>query len=364
MTWIDTTQVPAGDRMGPIATRINTDLAEFCELLGEADHAQEWLADGSPSVVQWLNARFGIEEYFGRRLWRLAKRLRDLPELSKRFAAGELSLDAVDLLSEVATADNELDLIEQAAGRDLSDIGRIASRTKPPTREEAAAARSSEWMSTQWDLHHRQMRFAGELSGLQAQVVEDRLVEGAKAIPKNPETKSYDDWTKWMADSLFEVCATGGGEMRRPTTVVHVDLDALIDPAGTAVSELSGGPVISNETSRMLGCDSAVEVAIESGDKPIGIGRKSRRIPGWLRRQVEHRDHHCQFPGCGRTAFLQVHHLEHWADGGRTDFESLVLLCWWHHIFIHEQGWHITRDAKGRFVFRKPDWASYPPRPT
>lgn len=364
MSWIDVSQSPAGDRMAPIANRINSSYAEFCELLSEADGSQEWLADGSPNVVQWLNARFGIEESFGRRLWRVARRLRDLPELEKRFATGELSLDAVDLLSEVATPDNELDLIEQAAGRDLADIGRIASRAKPVTREESAAVRSSEWMSTQWDLHHRKMRFAGELSGLQAQVVEDRLVDGAKAIPKNPETDSYDDWSKRMADSLFEVCATADGEANTPTTVVHVDLDALIDPAGSGVSELSVGPVISNETARMLGCDSAVEVAIESDGNPIGIGRKSRKIPGWLRRQVEYRDHHCQFPGCGRTVFLQVHHLEHWANGGSTDFDSLVLLCWWHHIFIHEKGWHISRAGDGRFVFRKPDWTPYPPRPT
>lgn len=120
MTWIDASQIPAGDRMAPIANRINSSYAEFCELLSEADGSQEWLADGSPNVVQWLNARFGIEESFGRRLWRVARRLRDLPELEKRFATGELSLDAVDLLSEVATPDNELDLIEHAAGRDLA----------------------------------------------------------------------------------------------------------------------------------------------------------------------------------------------------------------------------------------------------
>ncbi len=108
------------------------------------------------------------------------------------------------------------------------------------------------------------------------------MVDGAKAIPKNPETDSYDDWSKRMADSLFEVCATADGEANTPTTVVHVDLDALIDPAGSGVSELFVGPVISNETARMLGCDSAVEVAIESDGNPIGIGRRSRKIPGWL----------------------------------------------------------------------------------
>lgn len=366
MSWIDASQIPAGDRMAPLAARINSDYAAFCELLVEADRGQEWLADGSPSVVQWLNARFGIQESFARRLSRLARRLQDLPELSKRFAAGELSLDAVELLSEVATSDTELDLIEQANGRDLHDVARLASRKKPPSIEESAEARSSEWLSTQWDLRGQKLRVAGELTGLGAKIVEDRLVEGAKQIPKNLETGDYDAWDKRMADSLIETCATSSdGQTPVPTMVIHSELDALTEPGSQGVSEISGGPVIANELARVLGCDSAVETAIESDGTPIGIGRKSRKVPGWLRRLVEARDHHCRAPGCGRTVFLQVHHIEHWVGGeGPTDLNNLILLCWWHHLFIHENGWHITRDPDGAFVFRRPDWTPYPPRPT
>ena len=359
MSWIDAAQLPAGDRMTPIAAGINRGYAEFCELLSEADRGQEWLADGSPTIVPWMAARFGIEESFGRRLARLAQRLEDLPELRKRFGAGELSLDAVELLSEVARPETEHALIEDALGRDLHDVGRIVSRAKPPTIEQSADDRATEWVSTQWNLHHRRMRVGGQLAGVGAQYVEDRLVEGAKRIPRNPETGQYDDWNKRMADSLVETCATSSGELPTPTMVVHTELEALRD--GEGISEISGGPVISNEIARMLGCDAEVEAVVERDGKPIGIGRKSRRIPGWLRRQVENRDHHCQFPGCGRTAFLQIHHIEHWADGGRTDFDSLVLLCWWHHIFIHEKGWHITCGPGDGFRFRRPDWTPYPP---
>jgi Domain of unknown function (DUF222) len=364
MSWTQITQTSAGDRMGPIAARINAEYAEFCRLLVEADRGQEWLADGSPNVAQWLTARFGFDEKSGRRISRLAKRLEDLPELAKRFSAGELSFDAVDLLSEVATPETESELIEQAKGRDLHDIGRLASRAKPPTRQESAHERENHWVSTQWDLHHRRMRLAGEMTGYEAQVVEDRIVEVAKTIPKNLETGKYDNWDKRMADSLFEICATAGGESPVPTTVVHAELDAIANPDGPGVSEIEGGPVISNEMARALGCDSAIEMAIENDGKPIGIGRKSRKIPGWLRRQVMQRDHHCQAPGCGRTVFLQIHHIEHWGDLGETEYDRLIVLCWWHHIFIHENGWHITRDPDGRFVFRKPDWTPYPPRPT
>jgi hypothetical protein len=365
MSWIDTSQIPAGERMGEVASRINSELARFCELLVEADRTQEWLADGSPTPQQWLTARFGLDPAYGRRLFRIARRLEELPELRKRFAAGELSLDAVDVLSEVATSETELDLLEEADGKDIHDLARLASRRKPPTREESAASRDAEWISTQWDLHRRKMRLAGELAGMDAQIVEDRLVEKARTMPKNPETGEYDDWSKRMANALVETCATDPeGTASVPTLVVHTDVSVLGGPAGDGVSEISTGPVISNELARMLGCDSALEMAIERDGRPIGVGHKTRSIPAWLRRQVEHRDHHCRFPGCGRTAFLQVHHRLDWALGGATDLDNLVLLCWWHHIFMHDKGWHITRDVDGHFVFRKPDWSPYPPRPT
>lgn len=351
--------------MDEVAARINRDLASFCDLLAVADRAQEWLADGSPSAQQWLTARFGMDPRHGRRLVRLAHRLEDLPELRKRFGVGDLSLDEVDMLAEVATPETELDLIERADGRDLHDISRLASRARPPTREQAADRRKTEWLSTQWDLHRRKMAIRGELSGVHGHIVEERLVTGAKTMPKNLETGQYEEWDKRMADSLVELCATDSdGETPIPTLVVNTEASALENPDGLALAEISRGPVISNELARMLGCDSEVEPVITLDGRPIGIGRKSRKIPGWLRRQVTARDHHCQAPGCGRTVFLQIHHRQAWSDGGGTDLENLVLLCWWHHIFIHEKGWHITRGPDGRFVFRKPDWTPYPPPPT
>ncbi|HXV71914.1 MAG TPA: DUF222 domain-containing protein [Acidimicrobiia bacterium] len=165
-----------------------------------------------------------------------------------------------------------------------------------------------------------------------------------------------------MADALVEVWATSDGSFPLPTTVVHTDASALADN-GHGVSEVESGPVISGEMARMLSCDSDVEMVFEENGRPIGIGRQSRKVPGWLRRQVVGRDHHCRFPGCGKTTFIQVHHRRPWSEGGATHLDNLVVRCWWHHIFIHEKRWHITRDSGGRFVFRKPDSTPYPPRP-
>ncbi|MCZ6738996.1 MAG: HNH endonuclease, partial [Actinobacteria bacterium] len=44
-----------------------------------------------------------------------------------------------------------------------------------------------------------------------------------------------------------------------------------------------------------------------------------------------------------------------------TDLDNLILLCGFHHRFVHEHGWHITRKPGDKMVFRRPDWTPYPP---
>ena len=45
------------------------------------------------------------------------------------------------------------------------------------------------------------------------------------------------------------------------------------------------------------------------------------------------------------------HHVKHWADGGRTALDNLVLLCRRHHLAVHEGGFRVTVDAAGGVQF-------------
>jgi hypothetical protein len=53
---------------------------------------------------------------------------------------------------------------------------------------------------------------------------------------------------------------------------------------------------------------------------------------------------------------LHAHHRVHFADGGATDLDNLVLLCTRHHRFVHEGRWRICqRDPVSPFEFVRPD---------
>ena len=68
------------------------------------------------------------------------------------------------------------------------------------------------------------------------------------------------------------------------------------------------------------------------------------------------RDHGmCQFTGCHQTRHLKAHHLIHWADGGPTDLDNLILLCQFHHTAVHE-GQLTIRRTRPRPSTDDPTW--------
>ena len=154
--------------------------------------------------------------------------------------------------------------------------------------------------------------------------------------------------------------------VERARLVVHVDAATLTTDAHGR-SELEDGPVISTETARRLGCDADVVAQVEQDGLPLSVGRKRRTVPPALRRLLEARDGDtCCFPGCERRRHLQAHHRRHWADGGETSLDNLVLLCFHHHRFLHEGGYTIEGDPQGGLRFRNRHGVlspNAPPRP-
>jgi hypothetical protein len=206
-------------------------------------------------------------------------------------------------------------------------------------------------------------RLHARLPGAELHLVENAIRSRADRIPPNPETDRFDPYPVRLADGLVEVCTTTGDQTSRSVQItVHADLEALTtEPTTTGVAELEAGPVIASETARRLACDAIVETAVYDDCRVLGVGRRTRLIPGWLRRQLWYRDGGCRFPGCDRRGWVHGHHIQHWADGGPTDLTNLVLLCGYHHRFLHEHRWAIHGDPNQTLTFHKPDHTIYPP---
>jgi len=86
----------------------------------------------------------------------------------------------------------------------------------------------------------------------------------------------------------------------------------------------------------------------------LDVGRRTRTIPTPIRRGLTARDARCSFPGCTARR-CDAHHITHWADGGATSLDNLMLLCRRHHTLVHEGRIAIERDACERPRFVRPD---------
>ena len=92
---------------------------------------------------------------------------------------------------------------------------------------------------------------------------------------------------------------------------------------------------------------------LEDGQgKVLNVGRKTRVIPTAVRRAHKARDGCCQYPGCSQSRYVEGHDIIHWADGGETKLDNLVLICTRHHRLVHEFGYRISKTPIG-FEFVK-----------
>ena len=128
---------------------------------------------------------------------------------------------------------------------------------------------------------------------------------------------------------------------------------------GAAGGSSEGVPVMSDATARELCCDPALRtVVLDSLGNPVDLGRRTRLVPPGLRRALLVRDGGCTFPGCDAPpSWCDLHHVQHWADGGSTSAENLVSLCRHHHGVSHRSGWTMRPDPvrPQRFVWHRPD---------
>jgi HNH endonuclease/Domain of unknown function (DUF222) len=107
---------------------------------------------------------------------------------------------------------------------------------------------------------------------------------------------------------------------------------------------------------RRIGCDAGISrVITDPASVPLDVGRESRTVTAGQWAALVARDRGCAFPGCTRPSeWCIAHHIVHWADGGRTDLDNLVLLCGYHHRVVHHGGWQVIMAADRRPQFLPP----------
>jgi hypothetical protein len=135
-------------------------------------------------------------------------------------------------------------------------------------------------------------------------------------------------------------------------------------PADPARCHVEDGPAVSVATAQMLTCTAVLSWMRHDHDGTLLDAGRRRRKPGAaLRRAARERDHcRCRYPGC-ESRRVDLHHIQHWINGGRTCLENLLSLCRYHHMLVHDRGYLIAARPGGDVTFCRPDGTAISPSP-
>jgi hypothetical protein len=332
--------------LATLAAHLYAGTCRWLELLGELDRRGTWAEEGPGSCAAWVAWRCGLTPRAAREHVRVARRLSELPGTRAAFARGEVSYAKVRALTRVATVESEEELLDLARVLTAAELERTLRCYRRLSMTEAREQLENVFLSVSWsadgslELHGRLAPEDGALllRALEAQRDASWKQGRGSAEPRPRRQVSNAEALVAVCDASLEQRAEGRSGAERYQIVVHADETTLTDD-GDGDCELEDGSALAAETARRLACDAAL----------VRNGHRSRTIPGSLRRALRRRDRGCCFPGCENRRFLDAHHIEHWAKGGQTTLDNLLLLCRGHHRMLHEGGYSV--DQQGRFYY-------------
>ena len=344
---------------------------ESLRRLGELDRRRVFARDGHLSTASWLVSRLRIGWGAAKRDVRAARAFERMPITRTAIEGGDLSLAAAHVLVDAQHSDppafarSESNLVQAATRHGPRELNRVVWHWRERVMREAGAD-PDEVLHVRRHLH-ASTTFMGmvRLDGLlDPESGESLLTAIGAVIDADARRGTPDERTpaQRRADALAEVCRAWLDGAQRPSVAgerphVNVVVDLATIRRGTPGSgrvEFDHVGPVTGEAARRVACDASVaRVVVDGRSEPLDVGRRTAVVPPALRRAVIVRDQTCRFPSCDRPhAWCDAHHIVHWADGGTTALDNLVLLCRRHHRLVHgSRGFRVViADGAPRFL--------------
>jgi hypothetical protein len=383
------------DEIALLAAQVDVGMHRLLTCIRRFDQSEEWARHGARSCAEWLAWRIGLVPGAAREKVRVARALGRFAAIDEAMSAGRLSYAKARALTRVATAANEARLVEIALATTGAQLERLCRRFRRAVDEGALSDVQRDWDPSGGERGIRVrtteaglVRIEATLDPAEAALVlaaiektRDELRAATGAVTTTTSHVSAETRGRvaeppapGRADGLIAIAertlapprqalggASGGGRHVHQV-VIHLE-QAVLGPDGAREAFLDDGTRVSAETFRRVSCDGALVVTTGDGGAVLDVGRKTRAVPAAIRRALWSRDRGCRFPMCSNRRFVDAHHVHHWAHGGRTSVDNLVLLCGFHHRLLHEGGFRMSLEAAGAAHFFTPAGAEIAPVP-
>jgi Domain of unknown function (DUF222) len=313
-------------------------------LVGRWDHRRVWAGDGSRSATTRLARDTNTSMSSARGELRRARQLTSMPATEAAVAAGDLSVDHVDLLAranrpwrDAVFADHEPVLVAECAKLRFAQAKRVVDywcqRADTQAAEhDAHRQRQAAHLYASPTLDG-EVVITGVLDPVSGAIVVDELARLERELYlADQRDGTVRTVTQRRAAALVEMAtrsATAPAKGKRPRPLFTV---LVGDDRFTRMCELANGQVITPGTLVPWLGSAELETILFDGPTTVISVSQRRRFTGALRRAIQVRDRHCQHPsGCDEPADrCDVDHTVPVAKNGPTSQFSGRLECWPH----------------------------------
>lgn len=312
---------------------------------------------GGGDAVESVAAEDGVRTQTAQGEIEVARALEVLPVIAGAAEAGELSMDQLVPLVQLATPATDGEWAARARTAAPADLARLVARQRVVTPTEMAARREARELRWWWK--GQMLRLSGALPDIDGALVE-AVLEKMVGSMRPPKGQPWDTRAHRGADALVALCRerqasiqpngaasdattgddTTGRQSRRrpwsPTVVIHMGSEAQ--------PTVHGMPIAVETVQGLL--QHGARVREIHDDDPLAPTRGDR-IPAKLREYVQARDPVCRVPGCTRKVGLDIHHLRPRSWGGPTTRWNVAMICPYHHgIAVPHGPWVLGGDPE------------------
>ncbi len=325
----DVAQVASVDLEVQIITlvdRLSTATFDLLVLIGELDARGTWALRGALSCAAWLADACDVELVTAHNQVRVARAMREFPELSTAMAAGDVSYSKARVLVPHLNAAHVDELVALAsttpAARLRMAIAAWSHRTESEDEIERRHQRERHlsWRTDPDGMVTITARLAPADAATVCAVIDKSVTSHRVADAAPAGVDQHPSLGQQRADALVRIATTGGpAGLVRPEVVIHV--------RDTGNSLADGTPLTDHAVTRLLPESFVSLLMLDAQRKPIDASPRRRFPTRRQRRVVDERFTECAHPGCRSRVLLQVDHVVAYEAGGPTVIDNLQPLC-------------------------------------
>jgi hypothetical protein len=301
-------------------------IAQLIVHLAEMDGRDIHLAAGYPSLYVYCLEELHLSGYEAYNRIEVARAGKAFPRIFRLLEDGSLTLTTVQLLARRLTAENEDELLSAAAGRSKRQVQELLARhfprpDAPPTLRKLSQPRAMFALS------------GGDAPPVVVDGGASRNPAPAPVAPTTPASPLKDRPVAPLAPDRYRVTFTADAETCKMLDQAKDMLRHTVPNGDTAEVMKRALKTLLDELARKK-C-----ATTEAPRGSRGTATRSRYIPASVKRAVWKRDGgRCAFVArsgrrCEERGFVEFHHVESYAKGGKPTPENIQLRCRAHNAY-------------------------------